>query len=439
MSTAFSRRSFIQSTTVASAGVCLGSHVANAASADKKIAEMVEKAVVDWPVWDSTEEAALLDVLNSGTWGRTTGGRRMLPFETAFAERMKARFCIATSSGTTALLSTLGGLGIGPGDEVILPPYTFVATFNVITSSYALPMFVDSDLQTFQIDPTKIQSAITPSTKLLLPVHIGGSPADMDAINAIAKAGNLTVIEDACQAPLAEWRGKPVGTTGLAGCISFQSSKNLNCGEGGAILTNDENFANLCYNFHTPGGGKPAASSGRGSNFRLTEFQASLLLSQMARLEEQSKMRDANAAYLTKLLQEIPGISPAKLTDGCTRSAWHLYMLRYDKSQFAGLPRAAFLKELGRLGVSASSGYTSLNKTPHVKALASNPHYIRIYGEKKMADWVERNQCPVNDRLCEEAVWFIQTTLLKPRSEMDRIADAFRDIQKRASEIARAE
>ena len=439
MSTSFSRRNFIRSTTIASAGACLGSQVASAAPVDKTAVALAEKAKVDWPIWDSTEEAALLDVLNSGTWGRTTGGRRMVPFETEFAERMKARFCIATSSGTTALLTTLGALGIGPGDEVIMPPYTFVATFNVITNSYALPVFVDSDIQTFQIDPTKIQAAVTQATKLLLPVHIGGSPADMDAINAIAKTNQLIVIEDACQAPLAEWRGTPVCTAGLAGCISFQSTKNLNCGEGGAVITNDENFANLCYNFHTPGGVKPVASSGRGSNFRLTEFQASLLLAQMVRLDEQSKTRDSNAAYLTKLLQEIPGISPAKLTDGCTRSAWHLYMLRYDKSQFAGLPRAAFLKELGRQGINASSGYTSLNKTPHVKAIASNPHYMRIYGEKKMGDWIERSQCPVNDRLCEEAVWFGQTTLLKPRSEMDRIADAFRDVQKRSSEIARAE
>ncbi len=379
----------------------------------------------------------MLDVLNSGTWGRTAGGRRALPFEKAFADRMQARFCIATSSGTTALLTTLGALGIGPGDEVILPPYTFVATFNVITNNYALPLFVDSDLQTFQMDPTKIQAAITPMTKLLLPVHIGGSPADLDAIAAIAKKTQLPMIEDACQAPLAEWRGKPVGTAGLGGCVSFQSSKNLNCGEGGAVVTNDENFANLCYNFHTPGGSKPGASSGRGSNFRLTEFQAGLLLAQMARLEEQSKTREANAAYLTKLLQEISGISPARLTDGCTRSAWHLYMFRYDKSQFAGLSRAAFLKELSRQGVAASSGYTSLNKTSHVRALASNPHYLRIYGENGMANWLERNQCPANDQLCEEAVWFVQTTLLKPRSAIDHIADVIRDVQKRSGELAR--
>ncbi len=429
MSTSISRRGFIGSTTIASAGVCLSSRVATAVSADK--------AVVDWPVWDSTEESALLDVLNSGTWGRTAGGRRALPFEKAFADRMQARSCIATSSGTTALLTTLGALGIGPGDEVILPPYTFVATFNVITNSYALPVFVDSDLQTFQMDPTKIQAAMTPKTKLLLPVHIGGSPADLDAIAAIAKKAQLPLIEDACQAPLAEWRGKPVGTAGLGGCFSFQSSKNLNCGEGGAIVTNDENFANLCYNFHTPGGSKPGASSGRGSNFRLTEFQAGLLLAQMARLEEQSKTRDANAAYLTKLLQEIPGIRPARLTDGCTRSAWHLYMFRYDKSQFAGLPRAAFLKELSRQGVAASSGYTSLNKTSHVRALASNPHYLRIYGENGMANWLERNQCPANDQLCDEAVWFMQTTLLKPRSAMDHITDVIRAIQKRSGELVR--
>jgi len=240
------------------------------------------------------------------------------------------------------------------------------------------------------------------------------------------------MIEDACQAPLAEWRGQPVGTSALAGCFSFQASKNLTSGEGGAVVTNDDEFASLCYAFHTPGGSKPAASSGRGSNYRLTEFQAGLLLSQLARLEEQSKTRDQNAAYLTQLLQEIPGISPARLTDGCTRSAWHLYMLRYEGRHFADLPRAKFLQELGRRGVSASGGYSSLNNSAHVKALASNPHYIRIYGKDRMADWVARNHCPVNDRLCEEAVWLSQTRLLGSRSDMEQIAEAIRDIRKQS-------
>ena len=442
MPTSQSRRAFINITVAVGAGVCIGKSTATAAQPTaifvEKSADRIPKAVTEWPVWDETEETALVNVLNSGTWGRTSGGPRCAEFEAAFSKRLQAKYCVATSSGTTALLTALGALNIGPGDEVILPPYTFVATFNVITNSYALPIFVDSDPHTFQINPTKIAAAVSPSTKLLLPVHIGGYSADMDAINAVAKQHSLQVIEDACQAPLAEWRNTPVGTHGIGGCFSFQSSKNLNCGEGGALTTNDEAFFNKCYNFHTPGGGKPAPSAGRGSNFRLTEFQAALLVAQFTRFEQQSNERNTNATYLTKLLSEIPGIAPAKLTNGCTRSAYHLYMVRYDKQHFADLPRAKFLAELGRLGVGASSGYGTLNTTAHVQALATNSHYVRIYGQERMKRWLEQNQCPVNDQLCQDAAWFSQYALLGDRSKMDRIADAIRDIQKRAGELARA-
>jgi dTDP-4-amino-4,6-dideoxygalactose transaminase len=433
-----SRRKFLGR--AASAGLALG--VVRSANAETPVPasppKPVTKPVSDWPLWDNRDETALLDVLHSGKWGRTAGGAtRVRDFEAAYAARMKARYCIATSSGTTALLTALGALDVGPGDEVILPPYTFVATFNAITANFALPVFADSDAATFQIDPAQMASAITPATKLLLPVHIGGSPADLDAIPSLARSRGIALIEDACQAPLAEWRGQPVGTTGLGGCFSFQASKNLTSGEGGAVLTNDEGFANLCFNYHTPGTPKPARTLGRGANFRLTEFQAALLLAQMTRLEAQVKTRDANAAYLSELLQQIPGAQPAKLAPACTRSAWHLYMIRYEAAKFSGLSRAKFLQALAKEGIAASSGYTSLNTSAHVKALADNPHYQRIYGKAAMAAWVDRNRCPVNDRLVEEAVWFGQTKLLAPRTEMERIATAIAGIQKRAGDLAR--
>ncbi|MEO6810510.1 MAG: DegT/DnrJ/EryC1/StrS family aminotransferase, partial [Isosphaeraceae bacterium] len=309
------RRDFLGGAASASAAAYLvggSTNAANAANAEEPsasaaIAPKTTKSAVDWPIWGPPEEAALLDVLNSGKWGRTSGGRCLIEFEAAFGGRIQARHCLATSSGTTALLTTLGALNIGPGDEVILPPYTFVATFNAITNGYALPIFVDSDAETFQIDPKKIASAITPNTKLIISVHIGGSPADLDAISAITKAHQIPMIEDACQAPLAELRGRPVGTTGIAGCFSFQASKNLTSGEGGAITTNDDAFADLCYNFHTPGGSRPSASPGRGANYRMTEFQAGVLLAQLSRFEVQSKTRQANALYLNEMLAEVPG------------------------------------------------------------------------------------------------------------------------------------
>ncbi|MCC6512105.1 MAG: DegT/DnrJ/EryC1/StrS family aminotransferase [Pirellulaceae bacterium] len=389
-----------------------------------------DKAKVAWPMWDEQEAEALLAVLNSGKWGRTSGGTQLKKFEAAFAESMQAKYCLATSSGTTALMTTLGALGIGPGDEVILPPYTFVASFNAITNSYALPVFVDSDLESFQIDATKVSAAITAQTKALMPVHIGGSAADLDKLKAVALAHNVPMIEDACQAPLAAWRGVPVGTHGLAGCFSFQASKNLTSGEGGAVTTNDADFAQRCLAFHTPGGARGVTSIGRGANYRLTEFQAGLLVTQLARLHQHAKLRDDNAAYLTSLLEKIPGIFPAKLIDGCTRSGWHLYMFRYDASQFGGLSRAEFLKRLSLAGVPASPGYTSLNRSAHVQALATNPHYVRLYGAERMKHWADENACPVNDRLCEQAVWFTQTKLLGSRSDMEKTAEAIATIQK---------
>ena len=237
-----SRRNFLGRAGAAS--LTLG--LARAVAADTPTAPAAKPILPPvWPRWDATEEKALLDVLSSGRWGRTAGGVRVKEFESAFASLMQGRHCIATSSGTTALLTALGALNIGPGDEVVIPPYTFVATFNAITASFALPVFADSDPTTFQIDPASVTAALTPATKLLLPVHIGGSPADLDALTALRKARGLTLLEDACQAPLAAWRGRPVGTAGIGGCFSFQASKNLTAGEGGAILTNDEAFANL--------------------------------------------------------------------------------------------------------------------------------------------------------------------------------------------------
>ncbi|MBL9199272.1 MAG: DegT/DnrJ/EryC1/StrS family aminotransferase [Opitutaceae bacterium] len=432
MRTPVSRRKFLGA--AATAGLTAG--LTRAPSADSPAAPRAA-AGTEWPLFDATDEQALLGVLRSGRWGRTSGGARNREFETAFARRMQAKHCIATSSGTTALLTALGALNIGPGDEVVLSPYTFVATFNVITANFALPVFADTDRASLQIDPKTVAAAITPATRLLLPVHIAGTACDLDGILAIAKERSLPVLEDACQAPLAEWRGRPVGNHGIGGCFSFQASKNLTSGEGGAVITNDDDFAHRCYNFHTPGGGKPAPSSGRASNFRLTEFQAALLVSQWQRFEAQQAHRAENAAYLSKLLAAIPGVAPAQLASGNTRNGWHLYMVRYDAAQFSGLPRAKFLQALAKEGVAASSGYTALNLTPHVQALAKNPHYERIYGKAAMARWLERSRCPQNERAVEEAVWLGQTKLLGTRADMERIAEKIAGIQKRSGELVR--
>jgi perosamine synthetase len=393
-----------------------------------------------WPIWGADDEQGLLAVLRSGRWGRG-GGEQVARFESAYATLTGAKHCLATANGTSALIAALAALDVGPGDEVIVPPYTFVATINVVLLRHALPVFVDSDPETFQIDARKIAAAITPRTRVIVPVHLGGSAADLDTILAAAQARDVPVLEDACQAHLAEWKGRKVGTFGRAGAFSFQASKNLNSGEGGALLTDDAAFVETCYTFHNNSrtrqntGGAAFTYRGAGANLRLTEFQAAILLAQMSRLEAQAKTRSQNGAYLTSLLKEIPGITPARMYEGCTRNAYHLYMWRYDANQFAGLSRDGFLKALRAEGIPASGGYTPLNKEPFLAETLASRGYQRIYDAATLRDWQERNACPHNDRLCSEAIWLTQNMLLGPRGDMDQIAGAVRKIQTHASRL----
>ncbi|MEI6679911.1 MAG: DegT/DnrJ/EryC1/StrS family aminotransferase [Mariniphaga sp.] len=174
----------------------------------------------------------------------------------------------------------------------------------------------------------------------------------------------------------------------------------------------------------------------RGTNVRLTEFQGNLLLAQMTRVVDQTNLRTENANYLSKMLNEIKGITPAKQYEGTTRSAYHLYMFRYDKSHFAGLSRDKFLEALSKEGVPCTNGYGMMNKNAYVTGLAKNKHYLNIYGEKTMNQWLERNQCPQNDKLTsEQSVWFFQNMLLGSRTEMEQIVKAILKIQKYAPEL----
>jgi len=393
-----------------------------------------------WPVYDSTEEQALIDVLRSSRWGRLDGNVTA-KFEEEYAKMMGAGHSLATTNGTNALYTMLGALGIGPGDEVIIPVYTFVATYNVVVLNYALPILVDTDIETFQIDTQKMEQAITRETKALMPVHMGGIPADIDKIMAIGQRHNIPVIEDACQAPGSEWRGKKVGNYGIGGAFSFQSSKNLNCAEGGAIITNNSDFHKACFSFHHQGQTDATAGFGtgegtRGTNARMTEFQSNILLAQMTRFDQQSEIRNRNAIYLSKLLDEIPGIYPAKLYDGTTFTSYHLYMFRYDSSHFGGMSRSRFQQALRAEGVNSYVGYGHLNRDAYVTGLAKNRHYLKIYGERTMNEWIERNHCPQNDKLTsEQSLWLFQYMLLGTTRDMDQVAEAIRKIQRHSREL----
>ena len=440
------RRRFLAATPAAGVALQAGAWASVAPGVEKPAllgGPKARKSPFDsWPKFDLTEEKALLSVLRSGHWFRSDG-QVVKKFEESFTALTGAGQTLATCNGTAALIVSLNALGVQPGDEVIVPPYTFVATVNAVLRVHALPVFVDTDPETFQMDHTKLEAAITPATRAIMPVHLGGNICDLDAILAIASRHKIPVIEDACQAILAEWKGRKVGTYGATGCFSFQASKNLNSGEGGAILFNDEELRERAYAFHNNGSGaKPTGAnfgySSAGANFRLTEFQGALLLAQMTRLEAQTKTRTQNGRYLTSLLREIPGIAPAREYAGTTNNAYHLYMLRYDPAAFTGLPREKFLKALNAEGVPASSGYSPLNTQAFLGTALESRGYQRLFSAARLKQWHQQNDCPQNDQLCSQAVWFTQNMLLGSRGDMEQMAEAIRKIQAHAGDLLKA-
>lgn len=399
-----------------------------------------------WPIWNpETDEKQFLEVLRSGVWSRAGV---VTEFEQKWAEVIGTKRCLAVINGTNALIASLVNLGIGGGDEVIVPPYTFVATVLAVIQTGAIPVFVDTDPQTFQIDTKKIESRITSRTKAILPVHILGLPADMEHIMAIANKHNLFVVEDACQAWLAEINNKKVGSFGNAGCFSFQNNKNLPFGEGGAIVSNDEEFMDKCYSYHNYGnpygtliGEIGAGAVMAGTKLRMAEYQAAIGLAQLKRLDEQTTKRNLNAAYLQAQLKKIPGILPYVLYSNVTRAAFHLFPFRYNKEEFEGLTRIEFQKALIAEGIPCSSGYTPLNKMSFIGSALKMKNFQKMY-PAHMLDYnkyMEQNQCPVNDKLCEEAIWFQQNMLLGDKRDLDDIVTAIEKIHLKAGKLKKME
>ena len=448
----YSRREFVKQNSIAGIGaaVAMGAVpalLANCAT-DAGIPAILggqklrTKEWPQWPIWDpATDEELVIKVLRSGKWSRSKVASE---FEKKYAEMMGAKRCLAVVNGTNALIAALVQMGIGGGDEVLVPPYTFIATVAAILQTGAMPIFTDTDPETFQIDPNKIEAKITPRTRAILPVHILGLPADMIKIMAIARKHKLVVVEDACQAWLAEIDHKKVGTFGNAGCFSFQNSKNLPIGEGGAIVSDDEEFMDRCTSYHSYGNsyGTLAEKLGSGTvipgtKLKITEYQAAIGLAQLKRLEEQTTKRSENAAYLRAQIKSIPGILPYKLTDKVTRAAFHLFPFRYKQEEFKGLTRGEFLNALNAEGIPCDGGYTTLNKMSFLKNVLQTKNYQLMY-PAEMLDYnkyMERNQCPANDLLCEEAVWFGQNMLLTENSDMDDIAASIERIYKNADKI----
>ena len=385
-----------------------------------------QKSFPSWPIWDEREEKRLLEVLHSGNWGMLAG-TKVHAFERAFADYQQAKHGICMVNGTAALEIALRAIDVAPGDEVITTPYTFVATVNAALLVGAIPILVDVNPETFCIDVEQIEEAITPRTKVILPVHIAGHPSDMDAITVIAEKHGLRVVEDACQSWGAEWRGRRVGALGDLGTFSFQASKNITAGEGGIIVTNDDQLEEIVWSLHNVGrrkGGLWYEHVRTGWNCRMTEWQGAILLAQLERANELAERRHDSAAYLAEKLQPIPGIHPLKVDPRVTRHAWHIFIFRYEREAFGDMPREKFLAALQAEGIPCAPGYVSLNQS---SALLDGLRRLSAF----LDDVPPPRPCPMAERLCaQEAVWLTQNVLLGSKDDIDDIVKAIDKIRR---------
>ncbi len=380
-----------------------------------------EKPWHSWPVFGDEEREAVLEVLESGKWFY---GEKVRKFEEEYAKFQGAKYCVSCNSGTTALEVTLQAIGIKPGDEVIVPPYTFIATASAVVRMGGIPIFVDVD-DTWCIDPDMIEKAITPRTKAIIPVHFGGRICDMDRINEIANKHNLVVIEDACHTWGGRWEGKGAGTLGLGGVFSFQMSKNITAGEGGVIVTDEENFADICRSITNCGRSKTGPwyyHERIGTNVRMNEFTANILLAQLTRAEQQLQVREANGLYLTRALMEIPGIHPQPLSNRITRRTFHLLCVRINEEDL-GCSREQFVKAVQAEGLPLTTGYPyPIYKQPAFQN-AEFYDYSKTY-------------CPMAEDLCyKSGTWLPHHILLGKEKDMEDIVKIIRKVQEHAYEL----
>jgi perosamine synthetase len=394
-----------------------------------------------WPQWREAWEPELLKVWRSGRWFRGSAAH-VADFERGYANLLGAKRCLATASGTTALIVSLHVMDVDAGDEVIVSPYTFIATYNAILSCKALPVFADTNPATLTVDPASIESRVTDRTRAILPVHIFGMPCDMDPITTIARQHKLAVVEDACQAWLAEYKGRKCGTIGDLGCFSFQESKHIPSGEGGAITGMSDELIDKCDSFHNcgraVGTNKGSGSFTRGNNYRMTQAQAVLLMQQFDKLVKETEIRRANADHLTANLGKIPGITPMRLPEN-SRPVWHLYAFRYDAAQFSGLSRDKFIRAVSAEGVPCGSIYREQYYDGLLDEAIASRGFKRLWSAERLKAYRDSFQeLKGNKQVCETTVAITQNMLLGDRNSMDDIIEAIRKVQANSTTLAKA-
>jgi dTDP-4-amino-4,6-dideoxygalactose transaminase len=388
-----------------------------------------------WPEYDEHERQALMGVLESRVWWRTLG-TRTLEFERAFAEYHQAKHGVAVTNGTAALEIAIAALGVGPGDEVIVPDFTFIATASSVLSVGALPVLVDVAPDTYCLDPRLVEERISERTKAVIAVHMGGHPADMDSLLSIAQSHEIPIVEDSAHAHGSEWRGRKVGAIGDLGTFSFQASKLMTAGEGGIIITNNDELEQRARSIHDCGrmpGEWFYSHFIYGSNCRLSEWQGAILTQQLARLDKQAGTRTRNANYLDSTLPEIEGITPQTRDGRCTRNGHYAYIFHYDRKAFAGLPIDRFIEALNAEGIPTQASYPPVHE---LALFRSGEYRKRLSPEQRNAEHTFlKDDFPNAERGAWETVWLPHPTLLGTEEDTKEIVEAIRKIQRHAPDL----
>lgn len=391
----------------------------------------------NWPTLTDADRKAVMDALDTREWGRLYPQSRAQMFESAFAEYQQARHGIAVSNGTVSIELSLIAAGIRPGDEVLVPAVTFIASASAIVRVGAVPIFVDSDPETIAMSPAAAEAAITPRTRGIVAVHYGGYPVDLDALVPLAQKHKLVLVEDCAHAQGSEWRRRRVGAFGHFGSFSFQQSKSLPSGEGGIVITNDDGLAEAARLYHNIGRvpGRPGYQHlALASNYRLPELSAALLLSQLDRLQEGVERRMVGWRHLSAGFRQVGGLLPLKADERITQRGFYFMVLRYDRRQFADAPLASFIKALNAEGVPCYSGY---GMPLYRQQAFRREHVAELLGKLPSAVPDYPNlRLPVAERFCsEEQVTIPHPVLLADAKDLDYIIAAVAKLKTNAVEL----
>jgi len=393
-----------------------------------------------WPVLTSEEKSNMEDVLASLNWGgQPFPGKYGHVFGQKFAAFQTAKYGQCVSTGTIAIETCLKAIQIEPGDEVIVPAYTWEGTVGPVLLLNAVPVFVDVDPETYCLDAKLIEKAITPKTKALLPVHLGMRFSDMDEILRIAKKHNLKVIEDCAHAHGAMWNGKGAGSMGDLGAFSFQSSKLITCGEGGAVITNNLEYFELAQSYINVGRASLTDQFHRrilGFNHRLSELQACVLGPQLERLPQQAAVRERNMKHFESKMQNTPAIKLLKHEPRITRIAPYGYVLKYFEAQANGIPRAAIVAALQLEGIPCDGLFYEPVYKSSLFPLDPHDFPALSWGREKPLDLRNMYSCPASERAAyHEAVWFPHYLFLGETSDAESVANAIHKVLENCEEL----